>query len=475
MTSPQWDQSVTPLTDGENVMFVLVDPAQEKLRPAAWTPDDGLVPKTDELLQAAADVHEGAMIAFVMRPEDAQRLAIDGGEPVEQLHTTSVYLGDAVDIDAQTRMDIIEMMVDCANGCEPIVANVFGFAILNPDGPEPCLVANVGGQELWDVQEMICEIADSQEWTSADAHAPWLAHITLIYEPDPRVSLTDDVLSRTGPIIYDRIRVAFGGVVTDIPLGVGILQADAFVRQAFHMPGKHNQATHGRGGASSAELSAGERLNAGKDLDMSDPEQAAIAGSIHTWAATSTSSTGKTTGDQAKFRSEIADAMQNPHADTPGARFTRTVAGAPATAPVLHRGLADVPDHQIPHEGDVFDIGPTSFSADRGIAEEFARPAFHDLVAGTMVTMRVAKGSHALRIDKVVPKTYQREKEHVALGRYHVTSRRESTKTVKAGDGQKRTVRHIELELTQVDEASMEPTRTSYTPSTVNITDLYGS
>jgi 2'-5' RNA ligase len=203
------DPYETGYTD-EEIRLLLTGRADEVGRPKA-------------ALIAAADVQTGAMIAFIPREEDAQRLAISDGESTQQLHTTSIYLGDAVDIPNDVRAEIIETMVDCANGCEPIVANVFGFSILNPDGEEPCLVANVGGQELWDAQQMIIEISDEMDWASPDQHQPWLAHITLIYSADPRVSLTDDVLSRTGPIIYDRIRVAFAGVITDIPLCSAIL------------------------------------------------------------------------------------------------------------------------------------------------------------------------------------------------------------------------------------------------------------
>jgi hypothetical protein len=479
MTEPDivaWDQTLTPLSDPENVMFVLVDPDSEEERdrppPSTWVLPDTPTKVMDETaVVAAADVMTGAMIAFVPSVEDADRLALEGYEPPTELHVTSVYLGDAVDIGDDVRADIVAVLTELADSLEPIVANVFGVSILNPTGDEPYLVLNVGGADLWGAQEIISGLADDYHWASDEQHSPWLAHITLGYMDDPREVMTDAVLGRVGPIMLDRVRVAFAGVVTDIPLGDGL--AAAAVNTAFHMPGKHNQATHGRGGASSGELSAGERLNAGKSLDMSDPEHAAIASGIHSWATTHAGG-GVMSRDDEQFKGEIADAIHNPGAQTRGAQFTRTVAGAPATAPVLHRGMADVPDHKIPQAGDVFDLGPTSFTSDRRVAEGFARPKFNDLGSGTMVTMRVAKGSHALNVERAVPKAYRGEKEHVALGRYHVTSRKESTVTVTAQDGKKRSVTHIELELTQVDD-SMPITHITSAPRVIDANELYGN
>ena len=47
------------------------------------------------LIAAADGSHlSGAMIALMPTPEDAERLAIEGGEDAEQLHVTLYFLGD---------------------------------------------------------------------------------------------------------------------------------------------------------------------------------------------------------------------------------------------------------------------------------------------------------------------------------------------------------------------------------------------
>jgi 2'-5' RNA ligase len=434
------DPYETGYTD-EEIRLLLTGRADEVGRPKA-------------ALIAAADVQTGAMIAFIPREEDAQRLAISDGESTQQLHTTSIYLGDAVDIPNDVRAEIIETMVDCANGCEPIVANVFGFSILNPDGEEPCLVANVGGQELWDAQQMIIEISDEMDWASPDQHQPWLAHITLIYSADPRASLTDDVLSRTGPIIYDRIRVAFAGVITDIPLGDGTLTAAGL--HTFHLPGKHNQATHGHGlgaHASDGDVQRAGRLNAGKKLDANNPEDRELLRGIAGWTGGGHSAlTADETPPQSAMLGDIGHVL-NGHPDAPGpaGSFLRSVAGAPEGAPELYRGMHGVSLEDVPSHGDVFDLGPTSFTRSKSVRDRFSdvdAPAAGGLFGAysTTVHYRLKKGAHALRIDKHAG-TYAWEDEHVTMGRFRVTGRTERFVTPK---GSKTPKSLIEIDIEQV-------------------------
>ena len=47
-------------------------------------------------------------------------------------------------------------------------------------------------------------------------HEPWIPHITLIETDDADLT---HILDRVGPVTFDRVRIAFGGEVYDIPLG----------------------------------------------------------------------------------------------------------------------------------------------------------------------------------------------------------------------------------------------------------------
>lgn len=441
-------------------------------------------PLTGPGLTAAADVMTGAMIAFIPRTEDIQRLLIEGGEPAEQIHCTSIYLGDAVDFADDERQMIIELIQEIAPNVPPILANVFGFAVLNPGGPEPCLVANVGGIELAAAQEAIEDIAESVD--TADQHAPWLAHITLIYEDDPRKSMTDDLMAQAGPLIFDRIRVAFAGDVTDIPLGDSL--SSAAVLDQFHLAGKHNQATHGHGlsqHASIREVQMGEKLNSGKRLDLSNPEEHQLAVGIAGWTQGGhdglqeheLAGTGKYTTEHAIGKYVANGGVDSDHipSEQPIFSFARTVAAAPANGPELHRGMHDVHPEDLPNKNDVFDFAPTSFTRSKKQRDKFATPrGGPDAESNHIVHYKLREGNRSLRIDKEAG-SYSHEEEHVFMGRVRVVSRKDSEITIKNVDGKKGKYPLTEIELEMV---SFETPTTRYeggkATRTISSSDLWG-
>lgn len=214
--------------------------------------------------------------------------------------------------------------------------------------------------------------------------------------------------------------------------------------EAFHLPGQHNQHTHGRGGASPTELEAADRLNRGKKLDMANPEHARLHDTINAW-----SGGGQET---ARVNGEMHAAVHNPGADTDGAQLMRVASGAPANAPELHRGMVGTfGPGSLPEEGDVFALGPTSFSRSKKVGDSFATPDTHTY--GSSVKMHIAKGSHSLQIDQEVTGKFNNEQEHLAMGRFKVTGRSERTVTMTAKNGVKTQVSVTEINLTQVDES----------------------
>jgi 2'-5' RNA ligase len=400
---------------------------------------------------AAADVHDGAMVAFIPMLDDLVDLALDdpAAEPLDQLHITAAYLGPAADIDEETRQLIIEEMRRLATNQPLIVARVIGFTVLNPDGPEPCLVANVSGSDIDDAHDSVIETLADMGIDMSTQHEPWLAHITLAYDADPRRLLTDDLMSSTGAIGIDRIRIAFGDVITDVPLGV----YDTLAADAFHLPGKHNQKTHGHGlseAASARERVNARALNRGETLNRKNPAEERIVRGIEGWTGGAASSNEAAGTTSRQFKDGVSYAVRhNAYEDSTEGEFARTVASAPADAPTLYRGMHGVPASEIPNAGDTFDLGPTSFTRSHRVAEDFAEPKLESHTEGHIVHVRVKKGSRALQIDQHAG-AFSREREHVGMGRYKVTSRKDSTKTVKIG-GKKYTVNVTELEVEQID------------------------
>jgi 2'-5' RNA ligase len=176
-------------------------------------------------LTAAADVLGGAMVALVPIEADARRLAVEGGEPVEQLHLTLAYLGEAAELDEVQRGALRGWVDDFGNGgagWPTIVAQAFAPAIFNPTGEEPCAVLVCSGDDLAEFYETVSADLGEVFDLPSDRHQPWIPHITLAYmtsvERDMGFADPRDLVDRVGPVTFDRLRLAIAGEVYDVPL-----------------------------------------------------------------------------------------------------------------------------------------------------------------------------------------------------------------------------------------------------------------
>jgi hypothetical protein len=189
-------------------------------------------------LTAAADGSHtsGAMIALMPTPEDAARLAIEGGEDTEQLHLTLSYLGKGADFSEDARQAVIAAVTDVlphyVSG--PVMGKAFGAAHWNGDGEDPCWVWSVGdapdtprllgmvhGAVAMALEEGLAEVEHPE---LPAPHTPWVPHVCAAYSDE--LDLIIAMEERLGPITFDRVRVAFAGDHTDIPLdGSGVRAA----------------------------------------------------------------------------------------------------------------------------------------------------------------------------------------------------------------------------------------------------------
>ncbi|MET7720673.1 phage minor head protein [Streptomyces mirabilis] len=177
---------------------------------------------------AAATEHTGAMIALVPSAADVERLALEDGEPGGELHCTLWFLGTAADWSEDQRSELIAgVRARAASLPGPVHATAFGVNHWNPSSPDPAWVWAIGddpevGDEAPTLHEARAVAQDALEdgHNNPDLprqHTPWVAHTTGVYTTDtwPLAAMAD----RLGPLTFDRIRVAFAGEVTDIPLG----------------------------------------------------------------------------------------------------------------------------------------------------------------------------------------------------------------------------------------------------------------
>jgi 2'-5' RNA ligase len=158
--------------------------------------------------------YTGGMIALIPSVGDAQQLAVAGGDDPDEMHLTLIYLGDDLsDWDDAQRAQVMAAAQQTAATMSPVQARAFGHAQFNPDGGDdgsrdPCAVYLIGDtDQLGPARDALASTTDQ------DQHTPFVPHVTA----GTGVNASD--LSYTGPVTFDRMRVAMGDDTTDIPLG----------------------------------------------------------------------------------------------------------------------------------------------------------------------------------------------------------------------------------------------------------------
>jgi len=171
----------------------------------------------------------GAMIALIPADANAEALALEGGEDVGELHLTLFFLGDDADdwTEDQRRELIQGIEARAAAMSGPVHANAFGVNHWNPASASPCWVWAVGDDyEAPDGAPTLHEARNAAVDALEDMHSqpglpfqhsPWAPHVCAAYTGDTWP--LEPMAERVGPLVFDRIRVAFGGEHTDIPLG----------------------------------------------------------------------------------------------------------------------------------------------------------------------------------------------------------------------------------------------------------------
>ncbi|MDX3314639.1 hypothetical protein P1S61_37430 [Streptomyces sp. ME08-AFT2] len=197
----------------------------------------------DSLVAAADGSHlSGAMIALMPTVADAERLAIEGGEAADQLHLTLRYLGKGADFSEDARQSVIDAVTDVLPHyvTGPVTAKAFGAAHWNGNSDEPSWVWSVGddpatpgtlgmlhGVIAMALEEGLAEDVDHPEIPAP--HTPFAPHICAAYSN--QLDLIIALEERLGPVTFDRIRVAFGGDHTDIPLDGSVTAAAGPLRR----------------------------------------------------------------------------------------------------------------------------------------------------------------------------------------------------------------------------------------------------
>lgn len=177
------------------------------------------------------------MVALIPTAESAVQLAVAGGLPAGELHLTLCYLGDDVTqlpdpVIVAVNHAVRELVDPSATGEDgpvrvmvegPLTLEIFAWSQFNPtggpDGQKPCLVYQFDGEgDLNQVTDLAGAVQAEVQQAMGEAyfpeqHARFEPHVTAGY------GLAPTALSYTGPVTFDRVRVALAGQNIDYPLG----------------------------------------------------------------------------------------------------------------------------------------------------------------------------------------------------------------------------------------------------------------
>lgn len=184
-------------------------------------PGRNTVPETLDVQNAATFQANstGGMIALI--PEAPEALAVEGGDPPEELHLTLRYVAeDAAALDEGAVAAIHEAAVAAAaSRVEPITANVIGAGTLGDNDPQ-AVVLFVEGDGISVLHHTVeAVLADYGLESFPPAHDTFLPHVTLGYGID--VALAQQFVG--GTITFaPEVVVVLGGEKTVHPFGAEV-------------------------------------------------------------------------------------------------------------------------------------------------------------------------------------------------------------------------------------------------------------
>lgn len=171
-------------------------------------PDAAVVP----VAAAAGDVADGVMVALFPPADVAEQLALDGGDPPEQLHVTLAFLGKEQDLaDPAALHTAVQAW---AAGTQPLTGTVSGAGLFTA-GPEPVTYLSVDVPALPQArQDLVGALSDAGlEPSTQHGFTP---HMTLQY-----ANRVNDVTAGGEPLEFGTVSVVVGEARTDYPLGHG--------------------------------------------------------------------------------------------------------------------------------------------------------------------------------------------------------------------------------------------------------------
>lgn len=129
-------------------------------------------------LAEAAVKHTGAMVALYPAPRVARSLAVDGGEPVRDIHLTLAFLGEAGDLpDHRVLADIVRGWA----ASTPVLTGVVSGTGKFTAGPDPVTYASPDLPGLPAARERLVTALKAGGYAPSEDHG-YSPHMTIAYD-----------------------------------------------------------------------------------------------------------------------------------------------------------------------------------------------------------------------------------------------------------------------------------------------------
>lgn len=154
--------------------------------------------------------HEDTWGMVALAPADPETVAVENGDPPEELHVTLFYLGDDVTAMREPAVEAVQLGAARAARIGPAKATVAGVGTLGDHDPR-ATVLFLNGAGISDArQALTAEMWDYGSEEFPEQFEPFIPHMTLGYGLDPNDY--QDMIGRE--ILLDRVDVHLGGNVT---------------------------------------------------------------------------------------------------------------------------------------------------------------------------------------------------------------------------------------------------------------------
>lgn len=149
------------------------------------------------LEEVSTSQHDGAMLAFYVAPDIAQRLAVLDGEEPEGMHITLAYFGKASDLDEEQVNAIRRIAQRMAGEYVPMKAHISGIGRFKSEEEREPVYASIDSEELHAFRMLLAALLESERLPINTEHG-FTPHITIKYvakeEQLPTMVMPDDEL-----------------------------------------------------------------------------------------------------------------------------------------------------------------------------------------------------------------------------------------------------------------------------------------